>query len=315
MLFLTKAYANNFMPPQGTEVAKYFDSLYGFLLIASVVSSVIVIGGMIGLTLKYRRKTEHDKTAYISHNMFLEFLWSFIPFIIFMVVFVWGAFVYYQMRNMPKNPLEVHVVGQKWSWDFLYKSGRKSTNEFYVPVNEPIKLIMTSRDVLHSFFIPAFRLKVDVIPGRYTAMWFEATKKGTFQIFCSEYCGDQHSAMLAKVHVLSKADYEDWLQNDPYKGLSLAEIGQAVYAGRCVACHNTTSEKLIGPGFSGLYGKMRTFVDGTEVVADDNYIRKSILNPNAQIVKGYPKGLMQTFAGQLSEQELIGLIEYIKTLK
>lgn len=179
-LFATvqSAQASNFMPPVGTEIAQQVDNLYSFLLITSLIGCLILIGGMIYFALKYKRKTANDKTPYISHNTFLEFLWSFIPLVLFLGVFGWGWYVYHQMRQMPENALEVHVTGYKWAWDFEYKSGKTTSGEMVVPVGMPVKLIMTSRDVLHSFFIPSMRIKQDVVPGRYTAQWFNAEKIG-----------------------------------------------------------------------------------------------------------------------------------------
>ena len=303
------------MPPRASNFAESVDTLYVFLLYASLIACLFVIGGFIYFAVKYRRKTATDQTAYISHNGALEFLWSFIPFVIFMVVFVWGWVVYHQMREMPKGALEVHVVGQKWNWNFFYKSGRKSGGEFVVPINTPIKLIMNSKDVLHSLYIPSFRVKQDVVPGRYTALWFEATKLGTFQVFCAEYCGDQHSSMLAKVKVVPLAEYEKWLANDPYKGLSLAEVGQKIFQVNCVACHLPTEAKLIGPGLKGVFSRVRNFEDGSSLEADENYIRASILRPQEKIVKGYKDAVMTSFQGQLNEEELKGIIEYLKSLK
>lgn len=314
-LIMQAAQANTFMPPKGTDIAGQVDALYGFLLWASFISCVLVIGGFIYFAFKYRRQSDNDKTAYISHNNFLEFLWSFIPFVIFMGVFVWGWWIFSQMRTFPENSLEVAVQAQKWNWSFTYKNGRKSPGVLTVPVGTPVKLVMASSDVLHSFFIPTFRVKQDVVPGRYTALWFEAKHKGEFQVFCTEYCGDQHSNMLAKIKVVDRAEFDDWLGNDPYKGLSMAEVGHKVYAARCVVCHNTSDQKLVGPGFKELFGKERKFADGTVAVADENYIRESILNPNAKIVEGFPGGQMPTFAGQLDEQEIMGVIEFLKTLK
>ena len=316
MFWLNEANAaSSFMPPQATDIAVMYDSLYSFLVVASFIASFLVMGGFIYFVLKYKRRSDSDKTAYIPHDARLEFLWSFIPFLIFMFTFGWGWHVYKKMRTAPKDSLEIHVTGQKWSWSFQYKSGRKTSAEMYVPINQPVKLIMGSRDVVHSFFIPAFRVKQDVVPGMYTSLWFEATKLGTFQVFCAEYCGEQHSGMLAKIHVLSQKDYEKWLQNDPYKGLSLIDIGKKVYASKCFACHNTSAEKNIGPGFAGVLGRQREFEGGGSLIVDDNYIRESIINPNAKVVKGFPKGVMPTFAGQVSEQELAGIVEYLKSLK
>jgi cytochrome c oxidase subunit 2 len=270
---------------------------------------------MIYFAFRYKRKSDSDKTAYLPHNAKLEFLWSFIPFVIFLVVFGWGWWVYTKMRYSPKGALEISVIGQKWYWDFVYKSGKKVSKEFYVPVNTPVKLIATSRDVIHSMFLPAFRTKQDVVPGRYTSLWFEAKKEGSYNFFCTEYCGDQHSGMLAKMHVISKSKYEEWLQNNPYKGLSPSQIGAQVFTNKCSACHNVTAEKKVGPGFKGLFGSDKEFMKAAATTADENYIRESILNPNAKIVKGYPEGVMPTFAGQISEEEISGLIEYIKSVK
>ncbi len=314
-LLIQTTQANTFMPPAATDIAERVDFLYSFLLWASFISCVLVIGGFIYFAFKYKRQSENDKTAYISHNNFLEFLWSFIPFVIFMAVFAWGWVIYSQMRSFPEDSLEVSVQGQKWAWAFTYKNGRKSGGELIVPVDTPIKLVMTSPDVLHSFYVPAFRVKQDVVPGRYTAMWFKPKYKGEYQIFCTEYCGDQHSAMLAKLKVVSREEFDHFLANDPYKGLSQAEVGQKIYQTRCAICHQTTEQKLVGPGFKGLFEKERTFTDGSKAVADENYIRESVLNPNAKIVEGYPAGQMPTFAGQLSEDEVSGVIEFIKTLK
>ena len=312
---MTPASTNShFMPPQASEVAQSVDALYAFLLIASFISCVLVIGGLIWFAIKYRRNTADQKTAYISHNTTLEFLWSFIPFVIFMVVFVWGWVVYHKLRAMPEDALEIAVQAQKWSWTFTYKNGRSIGNEVYVPVGQNVRLVMASSDVLHSFYLPAFRTKQDVVPGMYTSLSFKAEAEGTYQVFCAEYCGDAHSAMLAKVHVVSREKFDNWLANDPYKGLSPVDIGRKVYESRCLACHTLTDAKNVGPGFKGLFGKTEK-VEGGEVKVDENYLRESILNPNASIVAGFPKGIMPTFAGQLSEAEIMGMIDFIKSLK
>ena len=175
-----------------------------------------------------------------------------------------------------------------WNWEFIYKNGRKTTNEFYVPSNRPVKLIITSRDVIHSFFVPAFRIKQDAVPGRYTSLWFKANHTGNFHVFCTELCGTGHSAMGAKLHVVPLEEWEEWLKTDPYKGLSMMEIGQKIFQGRCTACHKVTQEKFIGPGLAGLYNAVRPLQKGKSVQADENYIRESILNPGAKVVQGYP---------------------------
>jgi cytochrome c oxidase subunit 2 len=306
---------SSFMPPAVTEIAKQVDSLYSFLLISSAIGCVILIGGMIYFVLKYKRKSNNDKTAYITHNTFLEFLWSFIPLVVFLVVFAWGWKVYHDMRAMPQNALEVHVVGKQWAWDFIYKSGKVSGNEFYVPVNTPVKLIMSSTDVLHSFYVPSMRIKQDVVPGRYTNLWFKAEKLGDFHVFCTEYCGAAHSNMLAKLKVVSMDEYEKWLQEND-EGLSLAEKGKKYYSSKgCVACHSVDGTTKVGPTWKAVFSTQRTFEDGSNAIGDENYIRESILNPNAKVVKGFAKGVMPSYQGQLSEVELNSLIEYIKELK
>lgn len=315
LLFESAMAADTFMPPAVTDIARQYDNLYAFLLWTSLIACAILIGGMIYFVVKYKRKTGTDKTPYISHNTFLEFLWSFIPLVIFLGCFAWGWYVYHQMRQFPDNAMEVHVFGKQWSWEFVYKSGKTSTNEFYVPVNTDVKLIMTSKDVLHSFFIPSMRIKQDVIPGTYTALWFNSEKLGDFQIFCTEYCGSAHSAMLAKLKVVSQADYEKWLQENE-EGMTLTQKGQKYSNDKgCIACHSTDGSVKVGPSWKGIFGKEHVMDDGSKVLVDENYLREAILNPNAKVVKGFPKGVMPTFQGQLTEDQMNALVEFIKGLK
>lgn len=312
ILFSLNAFAKQESP---TLYAEKLDALYNFLVVLSTIACVGIVILFMYFAIKFRRKSDSEVgKATVFHNVPLEVTWSAIPFLIFVVAFVWGLVVYKDYTSAPENRMEVHVYGQKWSWDFVYKNGRKITNEFYVPVNTPVKLIMTSRDVIHSFFIPSFRIKQDVVPGMYTTIWFEAKKKGSYQVFCTEFCGTGHSQMLAKVHVVSQEKWEDWLSHDPYKNMTLSQIGKTIFESRCTICHKATEEKLIGPGMAGLFGKNREFEKGGSVIADENYIRESILNPAAKITKGYPNQ-MTPFAGALTEEELSGLVEYIKSLK
>lgn len=317
MKWFNYAQAQSFMPTEGTQIATQVDNLYGFLLWASFISCVIVIGGMIFFVWKYRRKTDNDKTAYITHNTFLEFLWSFIPLVIFLGVFAWGWYIYHDMRTMPKDALEIQVTAKQWAWQFDYKSGVQTGNLIVVPVNKDVKLIMTARDVLHSFYIPSFRIKQDVIPGTYTALWFNANKLGEFHVFCAEYCGTQHSGMMATLKVVPQAEYEAWLEEESNVGtLPVAERGQKLFQSKaCASCHSVADAATkVGPSLWQKFGIVEHTEQG-EVTVDENYVRESILNPNAKITKGFPKGVMPTFQGQLSETELSALIEYIKTLK
>lgn len=306
---------SNFMPPQATEIAVMYDRLYAFIVWASAIACVILIGGMIYFAIKYKRRSNNDQVPYISHNYALEFTWSFIPLVIFMIVFGWGWWVYHQMRAFPENALEVHVTGKQWAWDFQYKSGKVSTNEIVVPVGQPVKLIMTSKDVLHSFYIPSMRIKQDVVPGMYTALWFEATKLGDFHVFCTEFCGAAHANMLARLRVVPESEYEAWLQESD-EGLTLAQRGEKLYSTKgCVACHSVDGTRKVGPTWKGVWGAQHEMDDGSNVVVDENYFIESVLQPNAKIVKGYAKGVMPSYQGQVSEAELTALIEYVKTLK
>ena len=305
--------ARNWLPTPATKWAEDLDQLIYFLVEISVLASLLVIGGFVYFSIRFRRKSEQEKTPAITHNYLLEFLWSFIPFVIFMFVFGWGWLLYDKMREHPEKALEIHVYGQMWNWDFVYKNGRKSTGLLSVPLGRPVKLVMSSRDVIHSFFIPSFRIKQDVLPGVYTALSFTAKKRGKFPVFCAEFCGEGHSRMLATVQVMDPKEWDVWLATDPYKGLKLSQIGETVFQKTCTACHAPTEEKRIGPGMAGLFGSKREFTDGKSLIADENYIRESILNPSARIVKGYGN-LMTPFAGLLTEEEMTGLIEYIKSL-
>ncbi len=313
-----QAEAQSFMPAQGSEIAKSVDSLYSFLLIVSLIACVIVIGGMIFFAIKYKRKSDNDKTAYISHDTRLEILWSVIPLVIFLFVFAWGWVIYHEMRTMPKDALEIQVMGQQWNWTAEYKNGVKS-GEIVIPVNRDVKLILSSSDVIHSLYIPTFRIKQDAVPGRYTALSLKAIGTGEFHIFCAEFCGMSHSGMMTKLRVLSQADFDKWLAEEgDSASLPLAERGKKLFNIKCTACHYANEDKpKIGPSLQHLFGQENHPVEsGVIKVVDENYIRESILYPQAQIAKGYgPRSAMTAFQGQLSEKEVTSLIEFIKTLK
>jgi cytochrome c oxidase subunit 2 len=318
-LAVVTAKAQTFMPTQATEIAKGVDNLYAFLLVISFVSCVIVIGGMIYFAVKYKRKSANDKTAYITHDTRLEILWSVIPLVLFLFVFAWGWIIYHDMRTMPKNALEIHVTGKQWAWTVEYKNGVKST-DVVVPVGRDVKIILSAEDVLHSFYVPSFRIKQDAVPGRYTALWFRADKMGEFHVFCTEYCGTQHSGMVTKLRVVSQEDFDKWLTTESeVSSLPLAQRGAKIFQVRaCASCHSVDSPAVkVGPSLYKLFGlDGHELIDGTKITADENYLRESILNSQAKIVKGYgPRSVMPAFQGQLSEGEVTALIEYIKGLK
>lgn len=317
MTWFNLAHAGSFMPNQGTEIARQVDSLYGFLLITSFIACAILIGGMIYFAYKYRRRTVEDKTPYITHNTALEFLWSFIPLLIFLTVFGWGWYIYNNMRTMPKEAFEVEVLGMQWNWEFQYKSGA-SSNTLVVPVNKDIKLIMTSKDVLHSFYVPSFRIKQDVIPGRYTALWFRADRLGDFHIFCTEYCGTSHSGMITTLKVVPQEEFDRWLDDQSkISSLPLAQQGEVLFKNKaCASCHSTTDGSVkVGPSLFKKFGNTEVLEDGSSIQVDEDYIKESILNPNAKVVKGFAKGVMPSFQGQLDDKQISALIEYIKGMK
>ena len=333
------ASASTLMPPAVTKIAAEVDSIYIFLLVSSLISFIILIGGMIYFVVKYQRRSATDKTAYITHDHRLEFAWSFIPLVIFLFVFAWGWKVYHDMRKMPENALEVHVMAKKWDWRFLYKNGKEVTSALdaknervaatmVVPVNRPVKLIMASekisaaskdpsdRPVLHSFYIPAMRIKQDVVPGRYTALWFQAEKEGEYWVFCTEYCGAGHSAMKAKLRVVSNEEFEKWLSSEDGGEMSLADVGRGLFGSQaCIGCHSLDGSRLVGPSFKGLFGAKDHKIEGGSVTANEEYLRESILNPNAKVVAGYPAGVMPAYAGQLTDDQILALIEFIKSVK
>lgn len=317
MLFINAAQAGTFMPEQGTAIAKQVDNLYGFLIIVSFISCAILIGGMLFFALKYKRRSQNDKTAYITHDTRLEILWSVIPLIIFLFVFAWGWSIYHDMRTMPKNGLEIQVTGKQWAWMAEYKNGVKST-DVVVPVNKDVKIILASEDVIHSFYVPSFRIKQDAVPGRYTALSFKAEKLGEFHVFCTEYCGTSHSSMITKLKVVTQEEFDKWLTTESEIGLlPIAQRGAKIFQTRaCASCHNVDNPTAkVGPSLFQKWGKQEDVDDGQKVNFDENYVRESIMLPQARIVTGYPKpSPMPSYQGQLSESELSALIEYIKGL-
>lgn len=318
MMWLNIARAGSFMPPEGTEIAGRIDNLYAFLLVSSFIACTILIGGMIYFVFKYRRRTDNDKTAYISHNTVLEFLWSFIPLVIFLGVFGWGWYIYHDMRTMPADAMEIHVFGKQWAWEAEYKNGYKTVNEVVVPVNRDVKILLTSNDVIHSFYVPSFRMKQDAVPGRYTAVWFKANKLGDFHIFCAEYCGASHSGMIGVLRVVTQDEYDKYLEQGQEEGqLPIAKRGEKLFALKaCSSCHSVDNPATkVGPSLFHKFGSKETLSDGSQVLVDENYVRESILNPSAKVVKGFPNGVMPVFQGQVSESELNALIEYVKSLK
>jgi len=287
------------------------DLLYIFLIVISAVATFGIAAAILIFGMKYRRR--HGREAQpIEGSLILEIAWSIIPLGIFMVVFVWGAVLYFDLRTPPRDSTEIYVVGKQWMWKLQHIEGMREINQLHVPVDKDIKLIMTSQDVIHSFFVPAFRIKQDVLPGRYTTLWFRATTPGTYHLFCSQYCGTMHSGMIGDVYVMNATDYQAWVTGSAPVG-SLAQDGYTLFQQLgCNTCHNMEVQGR-GPNLRGVYGNPVQLEDGRIVTADDNYIRESILSPAAKVVSGF-KPIMPSWQGQVNEEQLNSLVAYIKSL-
>ena len=301
------------LPEPASTVAGDVDSLFYFILVTSVIIFVGVMGAMVTFAWRYRRRSENDRPQPVRESKLVEASWIAIPSILVAVVFVWGFRVFLELGIAPPNSYEINVTARKWSWSFSYPNGAVST-DLHVPVNRPVKLRMISDDVIHSFFVPAFRVKADVLQGRYSYVWFEATRADTFNVVCAEYCGTAHSDMYASVVVQSQDDFESWLaENMDDASLTPAERGERIYQLQgCMPCHSLDGTTPIGPSFLGLAGSTRNFTDGTSAVADDNYIRTSIVNPALQVVQGFLPVMPPQYAATLSTEEIDALVAFIQ---
>ena len=315
----------NWLPTSASTFAPQVDSILFLVTIISVVSIILVSFMLIYFVFKYKRKSANDQTPAITHDSFLETLWTVIPTILCIVIFIYGYVYYDRYTTTPKDAYEINVTARRWSWSFAYPNGKKTFNELYVPINKPIRLVMQSDDVLHSFFVPAFRVKQDLIGNRYTFINFTPTKEGVFDIYCTEYCGLSHSDMIAKVHVVSEFEYAKWESGEEakvenaYADMAPSKVGEQLYSSKgCVVCHSIDGANGVGPSWKALYGKKREFTDGSSELADENYIKNSILypvkGPDAKLVKGYGP-VMPSYQGLLSDSEITAIIEYIKTIK
>jgi cytochrome c oxidase subunit II len=294
-------------------MAPRVDALYLTLVGIAAFFSLLIAGLIVYYAIRYRRRRPDDVGAVIHGGMTLEIAWTVIPTIITMGLFVWGASVFFAMANPPEETLNIYVVGKQWMWKFQHLDGQREIDELHVPVGRPVKLIMTSEDVIHDVFVPAFRVKADVLPGRYTSIWFTPTKPGRYHLFCAEYCGTRHSGMTGEVVVMEPTEYQAWLSGGAPEG-SLASAGEKLFADlACNTCHRPDAQGR-GPVLDGLFGKSVTLQSGQHVVVDEGYIRESILQPSAKIAAGY-QPIMPTFQGLVSEEQLLQLVEYVKSLK
>jgi cytochrome c oxidase subunit 2 len=300
-------------PQSASTMAPRVDALYFFLIGVTVFFSLLIAGLIVFYAVKYHRRSPEAVGVRIHGGMALELTWTIVPFLITMVIFVWGASVYFAMASPPAETLNIYVVGKQWMWKFQHLDGQREINELHVPVGRNVKLITTSEDVIHDLFVPAFRVKADVLPGRYVNIWFNATKPGRYHLFCAEYCGTRHSGMIGEVIVMEANEYQEWLSGGGPEG-SLASAGEKLFADlACNTCHRPDSVGR-GPVLNGLFGKTVTTQTGEMVIVDEAYIRESILNPGARIAAGY-QPIMPTFQGLVAEDGLLELIEYVKSLQ
>jgi cytochrome c oxidase subunit 2 len=300
------------MPEQASNFAWEVDLFYYFLTALTIVFSVAIAVAAFIFLLKYRRRSDGEVPDEIHGAMKLEIAWTVIPFIISMFIFAWGAKIYYGMYTDPKESLEIFVTGKQWMWRAQHPQGEREINELHLPLGRRVKLTMTSEDVIHSYYIPAFRTKTDVVPGRYTTTWFTPTKPGTFHLFCAEYCGTQHSGMIGKIVVMEVAEYQAWLRGVPREATP-AEAGQKFFTGlACNNCH-LDNDSGRGPRLAGLFGTDVRLADGSTVKADETYLRESILRPGEKLVAGYAND-MPTFQGLVTEEQVAMIIAYIKSI-
>ncbi len=323
---------------QGSTIASSIDSLFDFLFWVSVVGLFAVTVATVWFAWRYRRgRIAADATPYIDGHTPSELTVAGLLFVLVMVIFYWGWVGYERIVNVPANAMEINVTGRQWQWLFEYPNGRKMAGELVVPLGRPVHLLMTSTDVLHSFYVPGFRLKQDVIPNSYTSLWFEPTETGEFQVFCAEYCGTAHSQMLAKLHVLEAKEYDRWQTRWEYKQklgddntvasggvgaanasagntVSLVDRGKKFFNDKgCTSCHSSTDARMVGPGLGGVFGSEVSLEGGGTVTADENYLRESIMQSTKKVVRGFPP-IMPIYQGTLTDDEINALVAYIKSL-
>ncbi len=300
-------------PDQASTFAWQVDLLYFYLIIVSIAFTIPIVAAIFFFGLKYREKEKFATPDEMHGSIMLETVWSIIPFVVSMTIFVGGAYVFYNQYSPPEDAMEVYVVGKQWMWKLQHETGQREINELHVPVKRKIKLTMTTEDVLHDFSVPAFRTKADVVPGRYTYLWFEATKPGKYHLFCAEYCGLNHSGMGGYVYVMEQSDFDNWLSGN-VSGQTPVEAGKDLFENKlgCASCHAGGPQQR-GAKLEGIFNKEVKLVGGQTVTANEEYIRNSILNPGGQVVEGF-QPIMPTFKGQVTEEQIVSLIAYIKSL-
>jgi cytochrome c oxidase subunit 2 len=307
------------VPHHASTVALQVDAITVALIVACGAMLLFIVCLILSFCVLYRKGTERNRTIDTRGENKLEWAWALATLGVFLALFGWGAVVYFKMHAPPAGATEISVVAKQWMWKFQHANGKRELDELHVPVNVPVVLTMTSQDVIHSFFVPEFRVKQDVLPGRYSRLWFEATRVGEYHLFCAQYCGTLHAGMTGRVVVMSQADYARWLESGAPAEAGAGRATMASRGGRlftrlgCISCHGTNAG-VTAPTLAGIFGQPVGLSDGTTVAADENYLRESILNPRAKITLGY-QPVMPPFAGVISEEEVLDLIAYLKSLK
>jgi cytochrome c oxidase subunit 2 len=302
-----------FIPESASTTSGLVDGLYFYLTGVTIFFTLLIYALLILFIIRYRRRTAREIPRPIAGSIKLETMWTVIPLLIAMSIFVWGARLSFTVYRMPAEALDIYVVGKQWMWKFQHTTGQREINELHIPVGRKVKLTMTTEDTIHSFFVPAFRTKADVVPGRYQYLWFEATKPGRYELFCAEYCGTNHSGMTGYIVVMEPTDYDNWLSGGANQQSPVAAGQQLFQTLGCATCHSDAGQGGRGPALAGLLGKQVQLNNGQSVTADDSYIRESITDPQAKIVAGFGP-IMPTFKGQVSEEQLLQLVTFIKSL-
>ena len=301
------------VPDSASTFSWQVDALYFYLSGVTLFFSLLISGVLIFFVIRYRRRTPYEIPRPIAGSHKLETIWTIIPFLIAMTMFAWGARVYFTQYKAPADAVEIYVVGKQWMWKLQHATGQREINQLHVPVGRKIKLIMTSEDVIHDFFVPAFRTKADVVPGKYTTLWFEATTPGTYHLFCAEYCGMNHSGMTGSVIVMEPREFDNWLSGNTGTSTPAAAGQQLFQSLGCSSCHGVNGEGGRGPVLAGVFGQKTQLQNGESQTVDEPYIRESITNPQAKLVAGFGP-IMPTFQGQVSEDQLMQLVAFIKSL-
>jgi cytochrome c oxidase subunit 2 len=302
-----------FVPERAATIAGEVDALFLFILAVTGLFAAGIWVALLFFAVRFRRRAETDRPAEIYGSLALELTWTVVPLLLMGVMFVWGAKVYFHMNRPPDDAMTVSVVGKRWMWKLQHPTGQREINELHVPLGRAVKLVITSEDTIHSFFVPAFRIKKDAVPGRYNVTWFRATRTGSYHLFCAEYCGTEHARMGGRIIVQTPGEYQTWLAGGPPPESPVATGERLFTELNCITCHRPDSAGR-GPVLLGIFGRPVRLASGDTVVADEAYVRESILTPAAKVVLGF-QPVMPTYQGQVSEEQLLALIAYIHSLQ